>query len=145
MWGVRLRRPHRRPVGTFLDDDPKIDAFGEDLDFPLALDGNGDLRAIRGEDNVLSAMITRAMTAAGEVSIYPSDGADLEDLQGGPADLVARAALEARLLEQYTRDDRLASVTVTSDDGADPGDTTIHLSAELRTGTRLEADVPFGS
>lgn len=132
-------------MGTFLDDDPKIDAFGEDLDFPLALDGNADLAVIRGEDNVLSALPIRAMTAAGEVPIYPADGADLEDLQGGPADDVARGALEARLLEQYTRDDRLASVTVTSDDGAEPGDTTIHLAAELRTGTRLEAVVPFGS
>jgi len=132
-------------VGTFLDDDPKIDAFGEDLDFPLALDGNDDLAVIRGEDNVLSALTVRAMTSAGEVAIYPSDGADLEDLQGGPADTVARGALEARLLEQYTRDDRLASVTVSSVDGADQGDATIHISAELRTGTRLEAAVPFGS
>lgn len=132
-------------MGTFLDDDPKIDAFGEDLDFPLALDGNDDLAVIRGEDNVLSALTVRAMTSAGEVAIYPSDGADLEDLQGGPADTVARGALEARLLEQYTRDDRLASVTISSVDGADPGDATIHISAELRTGTVLETDVPFGS
>ena len=86
---------------------------------------------IRGGDNVL-VMCETQLTA--DFSPHPTN-----------TRAVARAALEARLLEQYTRDDRLASVTVTSVDGADPGDTTIHLSAELRTGTRLETDVPFGS
>lgn len=131
-------------MGTFtVDDDPELALLGEDLAWPIALDG-GDLATVRGEDNLLLALTTRATTGRGEVPIFPLDGVDLEDFQNGVGAADERSALEARLLEQYLREDRIDSVTVDAGDGTEVGDTDVRIVAALRSGRVLEAVVPFG-
>lgn len=131
-------------MGAFIPDDPEIDLFGYDLAWPLALDGNGDLAVVSGEDNALSALPIRAITRRGEVPIFPNDGLDTEDFENGLVTDEERAVLQARLLEQYRREDRLTSVTVTPIDGDVPEETVVRIEAELRSGRTAPVDVAFG-
>ena len=128
---------------AFLPDSLDVEIHGRDLAWPFALDGNGDLAEVSGEANLLSALPIRAVTGRGEVPLFPDDGIDLEDFQGGVATAGERASLAARLIEQYRRDDRLQTVRVTVDE--DGADVIAHIDAVARTGRALESiDVPFG-
>jgi hypothetical protein len=132
-------------VGAFTPDDPAIEIHGVDLAWPFALDGNGDLATVSGEENTLSALPIRAVTGLGEVPIFPDDGVDLEDMQNGLVTDDERAAARGRMIAQYRREDRIESVTITADDGDEPGDTVFHLDAHMRSGRTASVDVPFGS
>lgn len=130
-------------MGVFIPDDSDVAVHGEDLAWPFALDGNGDLAVVSGEANLVSALPIRAVTGRGEVPLFPDDGIDLDDFQGGVGSDAERAALAARLIEQYRRDDRLRTVRVTV---AEDGEWVVaHLDAIARTGRALDpVDVPFG-
>ncbi len=132
-------------MGTFFPDDPAVLLHGEDLTWPLALDGTGDLSVVSGEANTLSALPVRAVTGRGEVTIFPDDGLDMDEFQNGLGTDEERAVLQARLLEQFRREDRLASLQVTMVDGADESETIVQLHGFLRTGREVDIAVPFGS
>lgn len=130
-------------VGSFVPDDINVEIYGTDLAWPFALTGTGDLAVVDGEANLVSALPIRAVTRRGEIPLFPDDGIDLDDFQSAPASDGERAALSARLLEQYRRDDRLRSVRVTVEEDGD--DVVAHIDGIARTGRALEpVDVTFG-
>lgn len=142
-------------MSRFVPDDPTLELHGFDLAWPLRRDGNADLAIVSGEENTLSALPIRAATARGEIPWCPLDGIDLEDIEGGVATDGERAALRARLVEQYrSREDRLESVAVVVDEGAvtlapgvtaaSTGDTVATITAKFRSGRTAAVEVPFG-
>lgn len=132
-------------MSRFAPDDPELATHGFDLVWPLRRDGNGDLAVVSGEANTLSALPIRAVTRRGEIPIFPADGVDLDDLQNSVSTDGERAALQARLTEQYrAREDRLESVAVTVGDGRDGDETLAEIHAAFRSGRTATAEVPFG-
>jgi hypothetical protein len=127
----------------FVEPDPVLDALKEDLAWPFAMDPNGDLRVVGGLQNLESALVGRAITGRGEIPHRPSYGIDFEDLQNGPSVAEEHAVLEARLLEQYEREDRIEDgVTVTvARDESEPGDTIATINAHAKTGQDVSAEV----
>jgi hypothetical protein len=126
----------------FVDPDIELDALKEDLAWPLVLSTAGDLAAVRGIPNVESALVARAITGRREIPHRPQYGTDWEDLQNGPSIEEESATLEARLLEQYQRDARVESVTVTvMTDPNNPSDTIARVHADILTGDAASADV----
>lgn len=129
----------------FTHPDPAVDLHGSDLAWPLSNDGNGDLAEVVGEANTLSALAIRACTRRGEIEFFPDDGIDLDDLQGALITDDERAALKARLIEQYRdREDRLASVDVDVGDGRSSDETLAEIHARFRSGRVETVSVPFG-
>lgn len=129
---------------AFLPSSVDVEIHGTDLAWPFALTGTGDLAVVEGEANLVSALPIRAVTRRGEVPLFPDDGIDLDDFQGAPGSDGERAALSARLIEQYRRDDRLRSVRVTVDEDGD--DVIAHVDGVARTGRAFEpVDVTFGA
>lgn len=119
--------------------------FGADLAFPFQLTPDGDLAEVVGEDAVMQALPIRAMTAKGEIPVYPDDGLDLDDLEGGVNSPVDRAIIKSRSLSQYRREDRLLSLAVTTEDGPNgSSDTVVRLAATLKNGKTITPSVAFG-
>lgn len=130
---------------AFLPDDPDERLFGRDIAFPFALTATGDLATVVGEDNVMQALPTRAMTVLGEIPVFPDDGLDLDELEGTPSVEVMRALIRARVQTQFQRDDRLESLVVTTEDGpAGAVDTLVRAQAQLLNGRTIVPTITFG-
>jgi phage baseplate assembly protein W len=132
-------------VAVFLEEDPDIAALGEDLRWPLEVDGNADLAMVAGVENVEQSMTLRACTTPGEIVHKENDGIAWSEYQNGPADPGALASLRAVLTEQYAaREPRLVSVNV--DITIDPdgsGDVTAVIEGQTKTGGPARAELPL--
>lgn len=131
-------------ASIFTVDDPDVALFGEDLAFPFALTGTGDLATVSGQDNLVAALTDRAITRRGEIPHRPNYGVDFDEFQNAPAIEEEYVLLQARLLEQYLREDRLEAVTVdVVPDPSNSGDTQVYVRGTVRNGEGVAATIPL--
>lgn len=131
---------------AFLDPDPEMQLLREDLAWPLDLATDGDLATVAGLDCLEADMVGRAATRRGEILHRPDCGLESDEDQGGPVFEEVLALTESRLLEQYTRDPRIDSMTVTvAEDSDGSGVVNARIRAIAKTGQPVGVVVPMGS
>ena len=132
---------------AFTDPDPELQLLREDLAWPPTLGSTGDLTTLRKLDNLEAAVVARAATTRGEIIHRPDYG--LEDggqSHGQPLFDEDLAGIEARLFDQYTRETRLQSVSVSvAADTETDGDVVATLRAVARSGQPIGITVPMSA
>ena len=105
-----------------------INNLEDNLLIDLAFDGDlqvtktGDLQQIRGEANLKQALFHRLITVAGSLVHRPEYGVGVKEFQNAISSLENQRDLALRIQQQFTRDERVDSVTGVSftPDEADP-------------------------
>lgn len=130
----------------FVTGDPSIDILRVDIAWPFSLTSTGDLATVEGEENLESALLSRAIVSKGEVPHRPLYGAFDENKQGALSDDTTFAEQRADLLAQYNREDRVTNVKVTvAESAVQPGQTVGVITAGVRTGVSIgPLEVPLG-
>jgi hypothetical protein len=65
---------------------------------------NGDLKLVRGNDELVQGIRFRCMTVAGDFLLQPACGASLEDLLGEPNTRETGALMETLIINALTHD-----------------------------------------
>lgn len=144
-----MRAPRRaylsgvaEPTLLFIDADPVLEVLKRDLAWPWRLDSRGDLATVAGLENLEAALEHRAITGKAEIPHRPEYGIDWDDMQAAPNVEETWSTLEARLLDQYSRERRVEEVRVdVSEDPSTPGDVVARVSGFAATGESASAAI----
>lgn len=88
---------------------------GEDLDLTtgfLEADGFGDMKTVKGVDNIIQAINDRLMTEVGELPLHPEYGMNIGDIIGLPNLEQSQKLIEMEIYESLSYEDRVKNVEV---------------------------------
>lgn len=102
------REPEVSASHDRLVDDPEAEVFGVDVDWIFGdPTPDGDAPEIRGQQCLVEDCACVAFLFPGELVQYPEDGAGLPDRVNGPISSASGSELNAKVVAQWRRDDRV--------------------------------------
>lgn len=88
---------------------------GEDLDLStgfMEVDGFGDVKTVKGVDNVVQAINDRLSTETGELPLHPEYGLNISDLIGLPNLEQSQKLIQMEIYEALSYEDRISNVEI---------------------------------